>query len=444
MRPIARLPLFLLFLLLCLTATTAAALPRYTLSAGSRCSNCHVNPQGGGLRSGSGWYMMNTASNGMITWDKLGLESVHKAESNTFLDNRLTIGGDFRLQAARLGRPTADATGAVKLPDFMWIPMQSSPGVDVKVANTVHVAASVNLAGIYYEQVMDSKIYPGQSNYDAWIRWTPAREAPAEAPSTPAAQVTSTTSEEDEFDAPAPAEFKAPEPPVGLPSVRVGMLQPSFGIRHDDHTLLIRSSSANLRQPVLPAFYNDLGGEVSWEGIHWLSVEAGAFWPRNFSEARFGTTPSAKKDDATQKPLASARVTFWPRIDSVGLNFWAGASALYTPSFHMEGTHLGIGKTYWGSLFLEGSMSRDETQALTRRAWMVQLDYPIVDWISVGARFEQAHAESDTGTVTDAQAVVASVQWKPLPMIELRPEYRYLDTTLYRMAQYTLQVHLFY
>ena len=45
---------------------------------------------------------------------------------------------------------------------------------------------------------------------------------------------------------------------------------------------------------------------------------------------------------------------------------------------------------------------------------------------------------------TDAQAVVAGVQWMPFPMIELRPEYRYLDTTAYRMAQYTLQVHLFY
>ncbi len=426
-----------------LIALPAQALPRFTLDAGSRCSNCHVNPQGGGLRSNSGWYMMNTTRSGMITWDKLGLQKVNDAESNTFFDGRLTLGGDLRIQEAQLGRPIVNDAGITTVPDRMWVPMQMTPAADVKITKTFSATASVNLAGVYYQTVMGSSIYPGQSNFDGWIRWTPERSVPAVVEAAPAA-VDPSAPPVDEFDAPAPEAPVAAAPPVGLPSVRVGMLEPSFGIRHDDHTLLIHGSAANLRQPVLPAFYNDVGGEVNWEGVHWLSIDAGAFWPRNFSEARFGTNPSQNKTDAAQKPLGSARVTFWPRIDSVGVNFWAGASTMYTPNFLIEGAHFGIGKTYWGSLFAEATHSRDDTLALSRYAWMVQADYPIKPWLALEARYETSHAATDSGKATDAQAVVAGVQWMPFPMIELRPEYRYLDTTAYRMAQYTLQVHLFY
>ncbi len=434
-------------------ALPAQALPRYTLDAGSRCSNCHVNPQGGGLRSNSGWYMMNTVTAGMVTWDKLGLKSVHEAESNTFFDGKLTLGGDLRIQEARLGRPTIDDAGVTSVPDRMWVPMQMTPAAEVKVSKTVQVTASVNLAGIYYQSVMGSSIYPGQSNFDGWIRWTPERTVPAAAAAEPApvAEASGKVSDDD-FDAPAVEEPKV-EPPVGLPSVRVGMIQPSFGIRHDDHTLLIHGSAANLRQPVLPAFYNDLGMEVNWEGIHWLSVDAGAFWPRNFSDARFGSAPTGtalrNRDDAASSPMGSARVTVWPRIDSVGINFWAGASSMFTQNFNIEGGHFGIGKTYWGSIFAEVTHSRDDILALTRNAWLVQADYPIKPWLALEARYEASQATTDASAsaaakTTDVQAVVGSVQWMPLPMIELRPEYRYIDTSLYRMAQYTLQVHLYY
>lgn len=424
-------------------ALPAQALPRFTLDAGSRCSNCHVNPQGGGLRSNSGWYMMGTTNSGMVTWDKLGLKSVHEAESNTFFDGKLTIGGDLRIQEARLGRPVIDDAGVTTVPDRMWIPMQMTPAADLKIAKTVSATASVNLAGVYYQTVMGSSIYPGQSNFDGWIRWAPERAVVETAAPEPAAPAEGAAAVDD-FDAPVPEAPKVAEPPVGLPSVRVGMIQPSFGIRHDDHTLLIHGNAANMRQPVLPAFYNDVGGEVNWEGLHWLSVDVGAFWPRNFSEARFGTNASQNKTDAMAKPLASARVTFWPRLDNLGMNFWGGASAMYTPNFDIEGAHFGIGKTYWGSIFAEATRSRDTTLAMSRYAWLVQADYPIKPWLALEARYESSHAESDAGKVSEAQAIVGGIQWMPFPMIELRPEYRYMDTTAYRMAQYTLQVHLYY
>ena len=444
-----RLAPSLLVAAIALVALPAQALPRFTLEAGSRCSNCHVNPQGGGLRSNSGWYMMNTTTAGMVTWDKVGLKSVNEAESNTFFNGKLTLGGDLRIQEARMGHPTADAPG---LPDRMWVPMQMTPAAELKVASTVSVTASANLAGIYYQSVMNSPIYPGQSNFDGWIRWTPQRDVSAVAEAPPA-EATPAAGADDDFDAPPATAPAAAEPPVGLPSVRVGMLEPSFGIRHDDHTLLIHGRAENMKGPVLPAFYNDVGGEVNWEGLHWLSIDAGAFWPRNFSEARFGTATSGvaarNRTDAAGKPLGSARVTFWPRIDSIGVNMWAGGSTMYTPNFLIEGGHFGIGKTYWGSLFLEGTHSRDEILAVSRYAWMVQADYPIQPWLTLEARYESSHSTADATPIaapklTDVQAVVAGIQWLPFPMIELRPEWRYVNTADYSMAQYTLQIHLFY
>src|SRR5687768_14808585 len=37
----------------------ADAIPRFSLISGTRCSACHFNPQGGGLRTELGWESMN-------------------------------------------------------------------------------------------------------------------------------------------------------------------------------------------------------------------------------------------------------------------------------------------------------------------------------------------------------------------------------------------------
>lgn len=48
------------------------------------------------------------ATTGQVTWDKLGLKSLNDLESNEWLGGMLTIGGDLRLQSAKLGRPRFD------------------------------------------------------------------------------------------------------------------------------------------------------------------------------------------------------------------------------------------------------------------------------------------------------------------------------------------------
>ena len=61
----------------------------------------------------------------------------------------------------------------------------------------------------------------------------------------------------------------------------------------------------------------------------------------------------------------------------------------------------------------------------------------------IEARAERATSELGSQTA-ETRALVAGLQFEPLPFVELRPEYRYLVTDDYTLGQYTLQLHLFF
>ena len=187
-----RLVVVLLSIAASLGLSPAYALPRMTLMSGNRCSNCHVNPQGSGTRNEFGY--MTMAQNGAVTWGKLGWQSFHELSDNRLMDGRITLGMDLRTQMAKFGVPQWAENPTTKLiekqdPSRLVIPMQQQFGASVKITETLSVAGSVNLAHFF-------RAYSGQSPYDAWLRFAPDPE---------------------------------------LPSIRVGMIQPSMGIRHDDH-----------------------------------------------------------------------------------------------------------------------------------------------------------------------------------------------------------------
>lgn len=387
-------------------ALPAQALPRMTLLAGSRCSNCHVNPQGSGLRGDLGWYSMNQV--GMVTWDKLGLQSLHDIESNTWLDGKLLFGFDSRLQVAKL--PTTNETTGEKGYRRLAIPMQSQPSVAFSPQPWLTALASVNLSSLGVEfdpPPYKAYRYPGQSHYEAWLRL---------------------------------------QPDYTWPTLRVGMLQPSFGIRHDDHTMLLRADARFPRQPRLAPNWNDLGAEVSYEGVHWLSAEVAAFMPKNLTES----ANLANAEGVKPKLGTSARVTFWPQWMEEGINSYVGASILRAGAMDMHGLHLGVGKSYWGTFIGELVHTMEETAAGDTKVsmnWMAQVGYPAADWLTLEARYEAANTEEKFGIKTrtyDSDAFVLGAQWFPVPFVELRPEYRLARTKEYTFGQYALQLHLFF
>lgn len=382
-RTFALLPLVLGSVLL--APQVAEALPRMTLTAGSRCSNCHVNPQGGGLRNDMGFYAL--AQSGMVTWDKVGWQKFHDLSDNQAMDGRLTYGFDYRGVVAKLGAPRWGSDGQVVEPSRIAIPMQFSPALAWKITDWLSATASMNPLWFY-------RSYSGQSPADGWLQIKPAPT---------------------------------------LPSVRVGMIQPSFGIRHDDHTLLLRRHPKALGQPLMPPAYADPGAELNWEPLHWLSVDAAALWGRNLS--------LADKAIAKDQPVFSGRLTLWPQVLDWGLNSWVGASALVADGVSTFGGHAGLGKGSLGSLVgeLVFSKSRGDRQILST---LVQLSHPVKDWLVLEARWEQSRSSEPGQSDGEATTYVAGVQWMPLPNLELRPEYRWLDTKDYLLAQYTLQFHL--
>jgi len=83
------------------------ARPEYSIlqSYGTKCQSCHVNTQGGGLRTLGGWMSRNQTS--IIEPSKLGLGSLFDflQNSNQALNDIITFGLDARYQFARWGGP---------------------------------------------------------------------------------------------------------------------------------------------------------------------------------------------------------------------------------------------------------------------------------------------------------------------------------------------------
>src|SRR5262249_20797832 len=160
--------------------------PRYALLTGTRCSACHINPQGSSIRTDLGFSTMNNV--GAFNQSDLGLDSIDALQSNTFFDGALTLGLDVRLQIAKLGRPPNDIR--------RFIPMQLATAIAYTPWDELTLVATYNAGPLRYG---------GQTSFDAALQF---------------------------------------QPDITLPMLRVGYIQPSIGIRYDDHTLFTRRDVA--------------------------------------------------------------------------------------------------------------------------------------------------------------------------------------------------------
>ena len=393
-------------LLTLLSAASAAhALPRMSLTAGTPCSACHVNLQGGGMRTEIGWGSM--AWVGAFTYDKLGLDSLNDAQSNAFFDGKVALGIDARAQMARFGRPGLviqdDGSVLTTTPERRVIPMQIQPYLSVYAHDTLKLYGTFAVDPATFQGRLCEPTYAGQSCFELQAIYQPSPLAPA---------------------------------------LRLGQLQPSIGVRHDDHTIMIRGDASAPRTPVIAPNYAELGAELTYHPVYWLQTEFGAFLPRNLSEV-IADERTVKGSDVA----GLARLTFMPRWDFEGggaLLTWVGASLYAAGLFHMENYFIGLGLLGKGSLQLEASRS-DRGPLANHKTFnlMSMLSIPLKDWLVLEGRLERATTRRQ-GQDFLTQAAVATLQFFPIPYLELRPEYRYIRTDEYAMGQYTLQLHLFY
>jgi hypothetical protein len=371
------LPGLLAALLALLLPTTTRALPRFALLTGTRCSACHYNPTGGGMRTELGWSAMNRV--GAIDPDSIGLGALFAGESNSMADGLFTLGFDTRLQSAKIGRPPNEHR--------MIIPMQLAPYVAVAPLDWLTAYGSYNVG---------KARYAGQTEFDAALLLQPG---------------------------------------YTLPSLKMGYIQPSVGIRNDDHTMFIRREIAMNATPLLPPNYNEVGAELNYEGVRWLTLNAGIFSAHNLSQA----DPTVDES----KPSYLARVQLWPQWLDEGINGQIGASYFGNGEFMMVNGFGGFGLADKATFYVEGMYSRNASERQIRN-WTIQGSYQLREWLALEWRYEWGQTEDPVFGLFHANALVGGLQIFPLPSLELRPEYRYMDNEEYRMGQWTVQLHLFY
>ena len=411
-----------------LWSLSAQGTPRMSLTAGAPCQTCHSSPAGGGGRTELGWSSMNRV--GALSYEQIGLKSLHEVENRGMMDGALSIGGDSRLMFLRLGRPRlefdAEGNSEVVNPEPRLLPMQLQPNLRMEIGEWLNLYGHYTAGPNTKDGEICDEVFPGQSCFEAAI------------------QV---------------------EPSGGLPQARMGMIQPSIGVRSDDHSLLIHGDAFNRRRPLIAPNYAELGVEASLQSSSWLRVETGLTGTHRLDQALNGGLESADL-----WPLAYlARVTLLPQLEFGGsaqeereleddfddfdsepapsgppslLNTWLGGSIFGSGEFMLLDGFLGLGSLQGLELRLEIAYSkRGEQHEILNLSSITS--WALWDWLILMARAERGHTRREEGEYETLQAVVG-LEFFPLPFIELRPEYRLVQTDEYRFAQPTIQLHLFY
>jgi hypothetical protein len=391
------------FGLLLIPAFMLKALPQFSLISGNRCASCHVNYQGGGQRNDLGWYSYRDA--GLINPEDLGLGGLWAVQDSlrAFAGQKANLGFDMRMQYVRSRNPEKEAR---------FIPMQFSLYGNYQFTSWLQAEAAYN---------------PGPQRYQGQQAWSGSVII---------------------------------QPEHSLPSVRLGFIQPTVGIRYDDHTMLIRQIAAGWLNEYIITPYNSMtvlapnfaawGGEVNYEGLHWLSASAGVYSNSTLNENSITA--------AEQKGLSySGRITFWPRFFENSLNTYLGASVLHNDKFRMMNVYAGIGLTDKVSLMLDMAQTdiQDNSSKVMRdgisrvsgknTSYLAELTYQLEPWLLPYARLEYAELSAGTRPDIIIRQMVFGAQFFVLPNFEIRPEYRIFDTELKDyISRWGAQLHIYY
>lgn len=389
-----------LAILLFMAVANAAAIPQFSALTGNRCSNCHVAPSGGGIRNDLGWYSWYDV--GLISRDSSFLSGLYELDKeNTFFNGMLTLGMDARVQSTR-----SFTSPEAKRATF---PMQASLYAAITPIKAVTVEGMFNLAALRQGAGGGQRIvYPGQrmGSLSAIIA-----------------------------------------PSLSLPMLRVGLFRPSIGMRYDDHTMgSFGYATSTTRQTLVAPDWSEYGAEITYEGLRWLTLQTGVFGSEGLSQVRIsdGGTQTFSAITGNQ-PTITARAVVWPRAFNETLNMWFGGSMLRNNTFMLTSAFAGIGLSDHLSLTADRTtMHLDDV--IETENWSAELLYQAATWAFPYVRAERywTDQKNAAGTVLTDAAIIGA-QIFVLPYVELRPEYRILDTWKQGYSsRWNFQLHIFY
>lgn len=377
-------------------------IPQFALLTGNRCSNCHVNKQGGGLRTELGWYAYSDV--GLISRNNtLGNLVMGEGEANSMFDGAITIGMDFRLQFTR-SFYNANASPVV-------FPMQTQPYVSYPITHWLTAEGSLNLAHLWVEYPTwgkDTILYPGtRAGHASFII----------------------------------------QPMDNGPELRVGYFRPSIGMRFDDHTMFTQSIiTPTSRRPLFAPNYVEYGAEITYEGLDWLTLQAGFFDGRTLSQIMVSA------DRITNVPIVAdnsvsftGRAVLWIPTEYAFSNGFLGASVLANDQTLIANAFAGFGITDYAALWVD--YTRVSVTGISRiNNISAELMYQAHDSFLPFIRVEQAQTTHRAIKQTSSvNSLIIGAKIFLVPFVALRPEYRILDTELPGYtSRWNFQVHVFY
>ena len=368
------------------------ALPQFALMTGNKCISCHNQSHGGGLRNELGAY--SYADVALINPESIGLSSLFSPfEENTFFDGKLTLGADARFQTVR-GHSSPEAVRK-------YFPMQGSLYAQYAVMEELKVEANYNAGH------SSKNRYPGQQ---AWIA------------------------------------SLLIQPSLELPVLRIGRFSPNIGMRYDDHSKLtrqvIQSSATNT---FIPPSFSEYGAEVTYDSWHNMTASFGVFGSYALSQVKVENFNGERVPIVTNAnaPTIAGRVQLLDQFFDAKVNTYLGTSLLANDDFTDLRGFAGIGLVDDLALMMEYSATEKRNVQKTQ---MFSVDgmYTVVSGLFATARYETGSTEVVNGSTHNAYSVVLGAQAFVLPHVELRPEYRILDTDSFRSSRWVVQIHLFY
>lgn len=425
--------LFLVIELVC--SVRGNALPRFALyRAQVDCSSCHLNPTGGGLRTGGG---ENFSVNALPMWKR-------GEKFNPQITEGFRIGGDVRLQSLHFSdEATYGSSNGTKLGTDTTTTYQGSQMMSVALYLDAQLTQSVS-AYARYDLVTGSS---GYNNYEAYGLAHLVHSS---------------------------GEIIQSGDVLNDLYVKIGGFMPDYGIRFDDHTVYTRGGNAGLSGFGSDGLfwvpnYRDIGVELGASLWDHLFVSVGRF---NGMERDQISTANAPDNP----PAYAVRGVFSTEIVQDLVTAQIGASAYMHDHdrtlsngdvAHEDGLLWGIhGGVRVGivSLLAEFDKARHMPKARSdqyadhAQAFTVEGTVQIMKGLTGLLRFDnyQDTVNSLLGNEVKSRVTVGA-QWFPIRFVEIRPEFRIANATNPNLADPTfltrdehkditglIQLHLFF
>lgn len=395
--------LFWIFLLLFFAPLSAFCTPDLSLQTGNKCSKCHVNPQGGGIRTEFGWKFLRDGSHFPIgnefvkkVYDLFDKEVYAKDLQIGDSIDGLTVprsfayGFDFRFQSIRSHR--------TEFAKRRYFPMEAGFYFLLKPTDWVSLNCQYNLGPI---------IFQGQDNWMASVNLR--------------------------F-----AEY--------LPEVQMGKFQPSFGLRDCDMTKFDRRiASVDYSASLFPPEYSEFGLELSYRNLEMFDVFFGVFNSRFLSQVTvFGDIPIVVK----YNPTFNLKFVFYPPISSDILTYsFFGSSLLKNGNFVYSSSFIGLNFFELFSVLSEVCYSdlKDFRRTLNfiNRIYFTPFR-GIVPFLAIENAKTTLKTTPRTSWELSNQSLILGLKYFPIPYIETSCEYRYFKSMESKSTRWAFQIHLYY